>query len=215
MLMCKWWHHWHAGFVPHTQTRPRLAQHKGIHTSKARGSDQTQQLQVHSSLRGSAPFICGSFHVCARRSHIHYNTWILMWINELESNEIVVQINEMLEPECKAILDHVPSVMKIIWFWGLSWMKWVKKKKSVDLQSCQLFLNGLLFQPQLFIVGTSNQFASHHRAPFYRGWWEICSKLENVALNSEQCWKVKVKLKACHSLQEYISPTTFVLICWR
>jgi len=85
---------------------PYLAQHKGIHTSKTWGLDQTRcRCNGECTL---TPFIYDSFHVSASRSPIHDNTWILIWINELKSNEIVVQINHRLESLCKATLDPVP-----------------------------------------------------------------------------------------------------------
>lgn len=50
-----------------------------------------------------------------------------MGINEPESNEVALQINQMLDPESKAVLDPAPSVIKKnISFQGLSWTKCVK-----------------------------------------------------------------------------------------
>lgn len=92
----------------HSET-PYLARHKDLHTSKAWGMDQTQQLQVvHSSLCVALlPSSVALFMSVPPEATFRCNTWILMWINELKSNEIAVQINEMLEPDPKAILDHV------------------------------------------------------------------------------------------------------------
>lgn len=72
---------------------PLLAQHKGIHTSKEWGLDQTRLVWVGGEC-ALIPFIYNSFHVIASKSHIHHNILILNWMNELESNDIVFQIDQ-------------------------------------------------------------------------------------------------------------------------
>lgn len=131
-----WWHHLHAMFYTraraHTQKHTPLFGPAQRHThfkgvwfgSNAVGAGRWWMYTTLSM--ALLPSSIALFMSVLAGDNSRYNTWILMWINELKSIETVVQINQMLEPECKAILDHVPLVIKIIWFQGSRWIKCAK-----------------------------------------------------------------------------------------